>query len=63
MLVSKGRLYLVVVQRGVVAQGADGSQLNKAVVFAAVSLGTTLGTGRQRNKLEMLHVHFNVQHN
>ncbi len=40
--------YLVVVERGVIAQGADGGQLNKAVVCAAVGLGTSLGTERQR---------------
>lgn len=42
-------LYLVVVQRGVVAQGTDGSQLNKSVVNAAVHLGTSLGTEKERN--------------
>lgn len=41
-------LYLIVVERGVVAQGADGGQLNKAIVSAAVGLGTSLGAERQK---------------
>lgn len=36
-------VYLVVVQRGVVAQGADGCQLNKAVICTAVDLAASLG--------------------
>lgn len=41
------RPYLVVVQRGVVAQGADGSQLDKAIVVAAINLAASLGAERQ----------------
>lgn len=38
--------YFIVVQRGVIAQGADGCQLNKAIVGSAGGLNTSLGAKR-----------------
>lgn len=34
--------YLIVVQGGVVAEGADGGQLNQAIILATVCPGTSL---------------------
>lgn len=51
MLLNK--VYLIVVQRGVIAQGADGRQLNKAIICTAVDLGTSLGT-EKKGKLYFL---------
>lgn len=41
--------YFIVVQRGVIAQGADGCQLNKAIVGSAGGLNTSLGAKRGRH--------------
>jgi len=41
----EGTAHLVVIQRRVVAEGADGGQLHQAIVGTAVGLAASLGAG------------------